>query len=87
MCVFSLPPRSPLSMENTKKELPKNNESAAKKQKIVTLEVRLDVVRRHLSIARTTLPPCERPVQGALTRPKEEGAGGGEGQAEDISGR
>ena len=87
MCVFSLPPRSPPSMENTKKELPKNNESAAKKQKIMTLEVRLDVVRRHLSIARTTLPPCERPVQGPLTSPKEEGAGGGEGQAEDISGR
>ena len=76
MCLLSLPPRSPLSTENTKKELPKNNESAAKKQKTTTLEVHLDVVKRRLSIPRPTLPPCERPVQGALKRAEEEGAGG-----------
>lgn len=84
-------PRSPPSVENKKKELPEDDESAAKKPKMMTLEVHLDGVRRHLSMPRTTLPPCERPAQGELKntkKKKEEGGGGrGGGQAEDVSRR
>lgn len=69
-----LPPApvwSPPSMENKKKELPENDESAAKKPKMMTLEVHLDGVRRHLGMPRTTLPPCERPAQGELKKTKK----------------
>ena len=84
-------PGLPRPWKIKKKELPEDDESAAKKPKMMTLEAHLDGVRRHLSMPRTTLSPCERPAQGDLKntkKKKEEGGGGrGGGQAEDVSRR
>ena len=80
------PPRSPPSMENKKKELPENDQSAAKKPKMMTLGVHLDGVRRRLSMPRTTLPPCERLGQGELKNTKKKKEEGGRGKGRERGG-